>query len=348
MRKYAFLLVSLICSTLLTHAQKNVFFDKLQNINDVYYYNDSPFTGLSLVRHDSTNKKKIQIQWKDGLMDGQKITWYKDERLKQTMNFTMGKRNGEYVNYYENGNVKERGFYYMDSIDGKNKGYYETGQLKFDYFYIKGVQADTNTMYFENGQMEQQFYLKNSRIDGAFRAWYPDGKPMKEFMFKNGLYNGTYKEWHMDGTIAVSGQYTDGLKDGKFESYEIFVKSPLRIEYYKMGLKDSTWITFGLEGDTTTVAHYTRDTLNGEYVEKMEGKIENKGNYIMGVKDGFWQQNLVTLIGASEGTYKMGVKVGVWKLYDFKGKWLASITFDDNGEIIDEYWYGMKKRKSKK
>lgn len=348
MRNYVFLIISLLLTVYSASAQKNVYFDKLQNIDDVYYYNGKPFTGLSLVRHDSTKKKMIQIQWKDGLMDGQKITWYKDEVLKQTMNFSMGKRHGEYVNYYHNGKVKERGNYLNDTINGWNFGYYESGQIKFSFNYDKGVQSDTNTMFFENGQMEQQVVLKNSRIQGAFRSWYPDGKMMKEIYYKNGVLDGSNKEWYADGTLSNVGNYKDGLKDGKFETYEILINTPLKIENYKSGKKEGVWMVFGLEGDTTLIAHYNNDTLHGEYVQLMEGRVENKGNYIHGVKDGFWQQNLVTLVGGSEGTYKMGVKVGDWKLYDFKGKWLATITFDDKGEIVDEYWYGMKKRKGKK
>lgn len=349
MRKYVFLFFITVLFVSSTNAQKNVYFDKLENINDVYYLNGKPFTGRSLVVYDTLKTKKIEIYWKDGLMDGTKTTFYKKSKVKQIMNFEKGKRQGEYVNYYENGKVKERGFYKDDFLVGTMESFYPNGRTRFVYNYNNGYQRGWNILYFENGQKEQEAFINEKGwIDSTFRAWYPSGYPMKEIDYDNGIYNGIYKEWHSDGTLAYEGNYTNGLKDGTHKTYEVLVGVLLKKESYKLGKKDGTWITYGLEGDTAKIMNYVNDTLDGEFAQYINGRVESKGEYVMGVKDGFWQQNLVTLIGGQEGTYNMGVKVGEWILYDFKGKWLATITLDDNGEVIDEYWYGMKKRKKKK
>ena len=330
-----------------SQAQKNVYFNKLQESNGLYLFDGVPYTGVSLERHDTTKKKKIEIHWKDGKPHGTKTTWYKDEKLKQTMNFDMDRKHGEYVSYYHNGNVKERGTYHYDTIHGKVEAFYENGKAKFVFNYAKGTKEGLQELFFENGQKEQSVTIRNSKMEGTFRTWYPDGTPMKEINYQNGRFHGMSKRWHIDGSIAEEGEYIEGKKHGKHASYEVFVKAPLKVESYNKGKKEGTWITYGLEGDTTLLANYKNDELHGEYIEKREGKIESKGNYVNGKREGYWVLNMVTLIGAQEGTFKLGVKVGDWKLYDMKGQHLATITFNEEGDIVDEWWYGLKKIKVK-
>jgi antitoxin component YwqK of YwqJK toxin-antitoxin module len=347
MRNYSLLLVFWIGIQFFAQGQtqKRVFFDKLQNINEVYHYEGKPFTGVSLERNDTTKKKRIELNWKDGVLHGTKTTWFRDEKLKQVMQFDMGRKHGEYINYYPNGNVKEKGNYHYDTLHGKVEAYYQNGALKFSFQYVKGEKRDWNRLYFENKQIEQEVFINsNGKIDGVFKAWYPDGKPMRETAYQNGIQHGYHKRWHVDGTIAEEGEFKNGKKHGTHRTYEVFVKVPLKVENYDNGKKVGTWITYGLEGDTIVLANYKNDKLHGPYVEYRAGKIENKGVYVDGVKDGFWQLNKVSLLGAQEGNFANGVRIGEWKLFDGKGLLLATIIFDDEGEIVEEKWYQKSKK----
>ncbi len=326
-----------------SYAQKNVYFNKLVEKNGVYTLNGQPFSGISLERHDSTKKKMIELQWKDGLLHGVKSTWFPNEAIRQVMHFDMGRRHGMYTTYYLKGTIKEQGNYHYDTLHGTVEGFYENGKPKFKFNYNKGIKDGVNQLFFDNGKIEQSVNFVNTRIHGVFKSWYPAGHLMKEIGYHMGILDGSYKTWHMDGSVAEEGFYKMGKKHGVFKVYEIFMKEPMVIESYENGKKNGTWLTLNLEGDTALMCSYKKDVLHGSYVSYHKGKVEDKGNYVNGEKDGYWIQQFSSLVGAQEGMYKLGVRVGPWKLYDIEGKELATLTFNDDGEIIEEKWYKKKK-----
>jgi antitoxin component YwqK of YwqJK toxin-antitoxin module len=325
---------------LVIQAQKRVFFDKLENRNEIYYYENQPFTGVSLQRHDSTKKKMLEINWRNGLPHGTKTTWYPNEKLKSTVEFSDGIKNGPFVYYWQNGKLKEKGNYINGELDGLHEAYYENGNPRMKYNYAKGKQEGLNELFYNNGNKEQSAFIKNGALDGVFKAWYPNGLPLKEIHYKNGIKHGVEKTWHTDGTIAQEGSYKEGKKDGIHTSYEIFVKSPLKKESYNNGKKEGTWITFGQEGDTALLATYQNDALHGPYMEKYKGELENIGVYRNGKKHGYWKQSMASKLGPQEGEYNNGNRIGKWILYDNRGKILARLVFDSSGELIEEDWSG--------
>ena len=72
-------------------------FSELENRNEVYFLKDKPFTGTSIELFD--NKTRMQeIQWKNGLIDGTKIEYFKGGVLiRAKLNFVAGTRNGPFV-----------------------------------------------------------------------------------------------------------------------------------------------------------------------------------------------------------------------------------------------------------
>lgn len=342
MRNYVFLLVFLISPNL--WAQKAVYFDRLEENNGRYLYKGTPFTGVSIEKFDTINTPMIELNWKEGILHGKKTTWYKNKQVRETLHFVEGVRDGEFEQFYPNGSLKEKGTYKNDQLHGTYTGFYKNGQTRFVLNYEHGNKTGYNVLYFENGQMEQEVSIENGKINGTFKSWYPSGNPMKEIHYLNGVLHGRNASWHVDGSLAQDGYYSHGKKDSIHKTFEIFIKNPIKVESYKKGQKHGQWLTMGIEGDTVELKFYNMGVLDGPYISYHKGVLNTKGNYVQGEKDGFWIQSKATKMGAQEGTYKRGKRVGEWVLFDINLKELGRLTFDDNGELIDEKWYKPKRR----
>jgi antitoxin component YwqK of YwqJK toxin-antitoxin module len=120
--------------------KRRVLTKDLQNNNEVYYFNNLPYTGTSIDLFE--NKIKIQeINWKDGLLHGTKTEYFLGgNQVRAKLEFNMGKRNGPFVYYHENGNIQLIGKYTNDELDSTITCLYDNGLPKYIHQYQKGYQ----------------------------------------------------------------------------------------------------------------------------------------------------------------------------------------------------------------
>ena len=115
--------------------KRRVLTKDLQNNNEVYYFNNQPYTGTSIDLFD--NKTKMQeINWKDGLLHGDKTEYFLGgNQVRAKLAFNMGKRNGPFVYYHENGNIQLIGKYINDEIvyQGANLAFATAQAIVHDY-----------------------------------------------------------------------------------------------------------------------------------------------------------------------------------------------------------------------
>lgn len=334
--------------------------DELQNINDVYYFNSKPYTGTSIDYFD--NKTKMQeINWKDGLLHGQKTEYYLGGRvIRATMNFYEGKRHGYFVNYHENGKIVLEGKYYFDALDSTVNAYYDNGNFKYIHNFDKGVKVGESTTFYKNGNVEQKVRLKNEKPHGMMETYYEAGNLRLQAFYNVGVRDGAFKRYHLTGLLAEESYFKNGYQDSVSRFFDNVFGTMMKEEYYKMGKKDGTWITFNEGGDTLTVFTYKNDILNGPFrkyfsgvVEKgdqMNGKeekfdpakslkvyvrvLDEYGTYVDGKLDGEFKTGLYNREAHAEGTYSMGVMVGEWKYYDENDKLVLHEKYNDDGELI--------------
>lgn len=87
-----------------------------------YYYKDG-------------KKKKAEITYKNGLMHGKHIEWWKNGKIKMECNYVDNKLDGKYVTYYKNGFVMQSG-HYKDGIRcGDWIGYNPDQSVNSEYNY---------------------------------------------------------------------------------------------------------------------------------------------------------------------------------------------------------------------
>ncbi len=119
---------------------------------------------------------------------------------------------------------------------------------------------------------------------------------------------------------------------------------PNESEYNSNGLPEGDWVIYELRegGIYISAAEVTgekRDTLNGEFLIRMEGQFHN------GKKMGLWTLYWVKksapfeLVKFGEQLYESDVLVGEWNYYDLLGQQISTIRHDSAGFKVEEISY---------
>ena len=334
--------------------------DDLQNINEVYHLNGTPFTGTSIDMFPN-NTKMQEIQWVNGLLDGTKTEYFLGgTQIRTIMHFRAGKRNGNFIFYYENGKLKLTGKYVDDLLDSTVNAYWENGNMKYIHEYAMGVRVGKTITYYNNGNLEQEVALKNEKPHGLMLTYYEAGNIRLKSNYNEGVRDGQYLRYHLTGLVAEESYYKNGFQDSVARYWDNVFGSIMKEEYFKMGKKEGVWLTFNEAGDTLTMYTYHNDQLDGPYKKYFSGVIDEGdqnngkdevydpskakkryvraldeiGNYAEGKLDGEFKTGLYNKANHAEGTYAMGSMIGEWKYYNEKGKVVLHEKYNENGELI--------------
>ncbi len=332
-------------------------FSELQNINDVYYLKDKPFTGTSIELFEDKTRMQ-EIQWKNGLIDGTKTEYFKGGVLvRAKLNFTAGIRNGRFEYYHQNGQMKLTGKYVNDLLDSTVNAFYENGNPKYTFTYVKGEKTGISLSYFSNGNMEQKVHLVNEKPDGIMETYYEAGNLRLVTGYKMGIRDGKFLRYHLNGTVAEESYFKDGIQDSISMYWDNVFGSIMKIENYNKGKKEGTWVTFNEIGDTLTMYTWQGNVLDGPYKIFASEKIDNQlpgdgtkkkygseyvhaldeyGSYKMGQQDGVFKAGLFYRENHVEGQFDNGVKVGEWKYYNDEEKLVLYELYNANGELIKQ------------
>ncbi len=324
--------------------------EELQNINDVYYFNNKPYTGTSIDLFP--NKSKMQeIEWVNGLLHGTKTEYFQGGVLvRAKMNFREGKRNGPFIFYHDNGKVKLQGKYVNDLLDSTVNAFYENGSPKYIHNFSMGIQVGELITYYKNGNIEQKTTLKNEKPHGTMYTYYEAGNLRLESTYNEGVRDGKYIRYHLTGLMAEESYFKNGIQDSVSRYWDNVFGTLMKEEYYKMGKKDGTWYTFNEFGDTITMYNYSEDVLNGPYKKYFKVgeagsaggsitaldmyQLDEYGTYVNGRLDGEFKTGLINRDSHAEGFYKDGMMAGEWKYYDANDKLVLHEKYDDNGMLI--------------
>ena len=133
--------------------------------------------------------------------------------------------------------------------------------------------------------------------DGAVveRGDYLNGK-RTSLWTRSGLHEG-----------SARGAYVNGLPDGPWH-----VEEPKQTEdgVYRAGKREGRWTVtnYADEDEVTGFDTYAGGQLNGPHERSMKGKLQARGNYVNGTRQGRW------ITSDGEGGYLDGLRDGPWTL----------------------------------
>lgn len=275
--------------------------------------------------------------------------------------------NGYNKFYYPNGQISSEGIMIDGNPDGYWKTYYVTGIIKsegkrintlldsiwifynqvgdtlekINYKYGKKNGYNLIYKYDDNNYREGYIYSKelylNDLKEGRSIYYYPNGKEHITINHVNGKKQGLGLEYSEAGQIITIFEYHNG--------YLINREKVNRIDQDAM--KQGVWKEFYENGKIHFERNYLDGQLNGYYKEYEENgnlrfaiKYENGKviNETADVVEDIEIRNIYDSNGimVSSGSYKENIAIGIHRTYSPDGKVIASIIYDNYGEIVSE------------
>lgn len=276
--------------------------------------------------YNEEGKIILEINYADGIKNGIKTTYLKDETVKEN-----------YVN---------------DIKEGYTSFYYPDGKLRLSVKFIKGREQGTAREFAESGEVitlleykngyligkeKVNRYVADSLKNGKWVTFFPNGNIQSEEYYKYGVKNGYFKEYSVDGSLLTIVKYVDGvlIKDA-----EEVVNPDIKKEYYPGGqLKKA-----GSFKDNIPEGPLREYSEDGEIISTTiysKGKIiatgRDDGTFM---KQGLWKEFYETGELKSIGKYINGKKIGDWKYYFSNGKTEQAGVYIKNGKPDGEWvWY---------
>ena len=230
---------------------KEVDGDKIQGRDGVVYFEEAPFTGVAVWKHENGQKSE-EAAFKDGKMDGLATGWHENGQKSAEVTHKDGKPNGLWTAWYDNGQKKgEATVKDGKPADGLEAAWYSNGQKKSERTWKadevisekrwdragnplvkaqestvqkRGTKAETpNAVDFppavvvdlDQLQFRGDFmYLKEALFTGVAVSKYKNGQKHGEITYKGGKLYGLWTSWGENGQKLVELTYKDSKKDG--------------------------------------------------------------------------------------------------------------------------------------
>lgn len=206
--------------------------------------------------------------------------FHKAGRITQRANYKNGLLDGEYITYFKNGLPSSISNYKNGKLNGKWILYYDNGKKAGIRTYNNDIIIDSLLLYYDNGKIMQQSFYKNGKESGLSKMYYQSGK-LKCIInhSNNNLKNYSISYWE-NGQVSKSFFYNDTLS--LFQEITFTEKGKMLGKgCYKNGIKDGVWLEYNEEGNISRKKTYK----NGRSEEEIEDGIiveeENGDSYII-------------------------------------------------------------------
>jgi antitoxin component YwqK of YwqJK toxin-antitoxin module len=246
-------------------------------------------------------------------------------------------------------------------VEGINIKKWSNDKTCFEGKISNGVQDGKWTFYYEDGTKSSETYFKNGIQDSIFESWFPNGKLNTRIVIdKNSIFkveDMAIRKYGYKETYYNNGQMK--YKEEEFTKTWYFPNGQL--------LKTKTFEKIKCGETNSDFCLKIKDCLFTEY--NSDGSIAQKGNYINGLKVGFWIENYNNdgekSCNKAEGNYlselngivlkndesalseryvsNEGIRDGIWKYFTIDGKIIFEENYQDgllNGIQRDYYENG--------
>jgi antitoxin component YwqK of YwqJK toxin-antitoxin module len=361
------------------HGLRTAFF--VDEIVQENYSNDVK-QGIAKVFHYPSRKLKKKMNYENGKIEGKVFEYNKEGRIISIFEYkkgylvsrerinrynTQNKKTGLWKEFDEEGNLKTETMYMNGKKNGFHKTYDKTGKLISIEKYINDeLQKDVAELkeyelrkdYYPSGKIKIIGSYYDGKADGIRREYSEEGKIIRSYIFDNGnligegivdergLKQGQWTEYYSSGEKLAEGEYKDSKKIKEWKYYHKNGKLEQIGNYDNKGRANGNWKWYYDTGSILKEENYLHGKEEGSSIEYAEnGKIIAKGEYLDGLKEGFW----FTDIGdhREEGKYFDGERHEEWKHYYtqdsliFVGSYINGVK---EGKHIHYWANGNKKR----
>ncbi len=274
------------------------FFDKQGKIIGEGKRKFSNFDFVGLHENGQINAKGI---YGNKLHQGKWEFYNKNGILISEKNFNEGNYEGKTTTYHNNGAVKSKEFYKDDKDWGLYEKFNASGILIKSGYFLDGQGVGSWSEYFDNGTLKEKYFAEDNKRNGFTHTYAPDGKIHSLYRYETGLITEQY-------FYNPQGEITDS----------IYFKNGSGQVVRHGGSKNSILYQYAI----------VNNHMEGEYVAyNSNEKVEIKGQYYMGEREGLWSYYFTNGKLKTQGEYHNGKKQGVWKAFHENGQLKTEQTF---------------------
>jgi antitoxin component YwqK of YwqJK toxin-antitoxin module len=122
---------------------------------DIFYEKGSykPFSGKCTVLYNNSHIAKAQFTIRDGRLNGEAVTWYKNGQVRRKGNYCNGMISGPWIFFDVQGNRIIEANYKDDNLNGLYTHLYTNGRVKEKGEFLQNNRAGKWVCYDEKGHI---------------------------------------------------------------------------------------------------------------------------------------------------------------------------------------------------
>jgi antitoxin component YwqK of YwqJK toxin-antitoxin module len=121
----------------------------------VFYEKESykPYSGICTVKFNQSDLIKEQFTFKNGLLHGESLAWYKNGQLRRKGYYCKGQISGKWTFWDEAGNPMVEANYKKDNLDGSYTSLYSNGRIREKGQFSANKRKGKWVLFDEKGQL---------------------------------------------------------------------------------------------------------------------------------------------------------------------------------------------------
>lgn len=155
MKKYSIILIVILSTAISSCTKKTVILTEDTLPDDVFYQTDNirPFTGKCIVYYDGTEIIKEELNFKKGILNGERNSYYKNGQIRRSGAYHKGDYNGKWTSYDSKGNKVYEVEYQNDTLIGRFVSWYNTGIIRETGTYRDNSKTGEWVVFDESGMV---------------------------------------------------------------------------------------------------------------------------------------------------------------------------------------------------
>ena len=171
---------------------------------------EQPYTGIVFEQSKKTDKRILECEYYQGLMNGRYQEWYDDGTIKYSGYYREGQPEEEWSEWYQNGQKSDEITYKNGQRHGVWTEWYETGEKLYEGTYSKGQEFGKHIKWYDSGQKAFEYRYLEGKKDGLWMEWYENGIKMYENRYVKDQWSGLWIGWYMNGQKKYEIQHEGG------------------------------------------------------------------------------------------------------------------------------------------
>ncbi|WP_081867922.1 toxin-antitoxin system YwqK family antitoxin [Hymenobacter sp. IS2118] len=152
-------------------------------------------------------------EYRNGLMQGEWLTYYPDGQLQKKGRYRNGQEEGEWTSYFPNGKVESVYQYQGGDVHGLSRRYNPAGELLVEKMFEHGELVSFR------GPAEAAPFQPLPNMTGAVATTFANGKPAAAETFDHNVTKGTATFYYSSGEVFRRSTFLKGLRTGPLESF---------------------------------------------------------------------------------------------------------------------------------